>query len=152
MDLISLVRNYYAEYLIHPDNKQRDLEQAAILLRENLSECRASAMHRSAILALSMLGQIMLQEENRESAFALSQEAVEYLERMGRMPALRSEEIYYNHYKIFNALGNEKEAQKSLEKAYDLIHYVLIDDEKPFFERVPLNRSIVQAYQAHLGK
>lgn len=152
VDLISLVRNYYAEYLMHPDNKQQDLEQAAMLLNENLAECRASAMHRSAILALSLLGQIMLQEENRDSAFAFSQEAVEYLERVGRMPALRSEEIYYNHYKVFNALGNEKKAQESLEKAYDLIHYVLIDDEKSFFERVRLNRSIIQAYRAHLGK
>mgnify|MGYP001174266244 CR=1 FL=1 len=152
VDLISLVRNYYAEYLMHPGNKQRNLEQAATLLNENLAECRASAMHRSAILALSMLGQIRLQEENCDSAFAFSQEAVEYLEQMGRMPALRSEEIYYNHYKVLNALGNEKEAQKCLKKAYDLIHYVLIDDEKLFFERVPLNRSIIQAYQNHLGR
>lgn len=147
LDLISLVRNYYGEFLMHPQNARRDVARAEQILRENLEETRATSIHRSTIQSLTLLGRLMLDIDDREKAFAFSQEAVSLLDELGNMPALRMEEIYYNHYFILMNLGQTNEAKKYLERAYDVIQAIDVADTEKFFTRIPLNRAILSARQ-----
>lgn len=93
--LASLVRNYYAELLMHPDYNQRDLAAAQEQLMMNLAETRASAFHRSEIQALSLRARLALMQGDNDEALAYSNEAVAYLERMGTLPALRDAPAAY---------------------------------------------------------
>ena len=147
LDLISLVRNYYGEFLMHPRNVRRDVVRAEQILRDNLNETRATSIHRSTIQSLTLLGRLMLDMNEREKALAFSGEAVTLLEDLGNMPALRMEEIYFNHYLILERLGQKNQAKAYLERAYGVIQVIDVADTEKFLTRIPLNRAILSAHQ-----
>jgi len=154
LDLISLVRNYYAEYLMHPHARERDLGAAAQYLQLNLEETRAVGIHRSAIMALSLLGQLSLMQHHIDRALSYSIEAVEYLEKIGTMPALRTQEIFFNHSNVLKAANQSEEARRYLEKAYQVVQGIArsITDEnrrQSFLKRVQLNRAIEAHYTGY---
>jgi tetratricopeptide (TPR) repeat protein len=149
-DLLSLVRNYYAEMLMHPDCRHHDLNAAERQLKLNLEECEKAVIDRSAILSLSMLGQLKLRQNLLPDALRYSQQAVERLERLGTMPALRTEEVFFNHYRVLQAAGIVDKASQYLIQANQVLQEKLntIPGEgsrNQFLDRVPLNRAIRSA-------
>ena len=148
--LIGLVRNYYAELLMHPEYRSQDLELAKQLLSETIKETRISGFHRSGIWAESQMGQLELMKQNHTRALEYSTKAVQYLEKIGIMPALRAEEIYYNHFRVLQAVGYDTEAMQYCDKARNILRQkeVSIRKEsyrKSFLTIVPLSRSISKA-------
>jgi predicted ATPase len=147
LDLISLVRNYYAELLMHPDNQTHDFVMAKQLLQETLEETKVTGFHRSAIAALSLLSRLELQQGLIESALDYSTQAINYLQRVGIMPALRTEEVLFDHYQTLQAVGREQEAIHYLKQADDIVLHKSetiqdIGHRRAFLERVPISRNI----------
>jgi tetratricopeptide (TPR) repeat protein len=150
--LISLVRNYFAELLMHVDYQFRDLAAAEEQLIANLFETHSSRFHRSAIQALSLHALLALYQGKPELARERSSEAVDYLERMGSLPALRSEEIFWNHASILSANNRKAEADAFVKRAYQIVQAKAESIAAPemrrlFLERVLLNRKIADALE-----
>ena len=148
--LVSLVRNYYTELLMNPDYGDHDFKTAEELLVETLQETKSSGFHRSAIAALSLRGQLALRKQNLDKALEYSARAVQYLKEMGFMPALRAEEIYFNHFEVLQAAGSQEQARDYGKLAYvELMRKAdsILESnyKKSFLERVPLSRKIVAA-------
>jgi tetratricopeptide (TPR) repeat protein len=152
-DLLGLVRNFHAELLMHPGRPPADREEAERVLLRNLDESRAAGIHRSAVQAASLLGLLMLRRATPDDALVHSQQAVDELERLGDMPAVRTEEILFNHHQVLRAAGKPAEAAAYLDRARRLVQRKAGDLKKPelktsFLENVPLNRGIRDAHTA----
>jgi predicted ATPase len=148
--LLPLVKNYYAELLMNSAYPDRNLMEADRLLAANVEEARASGYHRSSIAALSLRCLVALANDQIEAAVGYSSQAVDYLEKMGTLPALRTEEVLFNHYRVLRAAGKEAEGRPYLEQAYAVLQKkaASISEDayrKSFLERVPLSRAIVSA-------
>jgi tetratricopeptide (TPR) repeat protein len=149
--MVPLVRNYYAELLMHPDYSGRNWGEAERLLIETVNESKQTGAHRSAIAALSLLSQLFLLQGRVEGAVDYSTQALEYLKKMGMaMPALRTEEVLLNHFRTLKAAGREGEARNFLERANEVIQQkasLLRDEEqrRSFLERIAINRAILSA-------
>jgi len=150
--LISIVRNYFSELMMHPDNPKRDLSQAQKFISETLKETKSSGFHRSAIWAFSMQGQLELFNQNPDEAHKHSTRAVDYLKKVGIMPALRVEEIYFNHAKVLQAAGDAKEAQNFCRQAHEVLVQKAGSIREPhlresYLQRVPLSKAIMTAME-----
>jgi tetratricopeptide (TPR) repeat protein len=153
VDLVPLVRNYYAELLMHPDNKERNVVIAMQLLNTTLEETQISGWHRSMIAALSLHSQLALMQSLADTALAYSTQAVEYLQRMGTMPALRTEEVLFHHYLALKANKREQEALHYLGQAHAIVltKAKSIKDpshQRAFMERVPTSKAILMAFES----
>jgi predicted ATPase len=152
-DLISLVRNYYAELLMYLDKKTHNAVTVQQLLNTTLEEVRVSGFHRSAIAALSQRSQLALLQGLSEEALVYSTWAVEYLERMGTMPALRTEEVLFNHYLALKANKRELDSVPYLRQTYAVIQKKAeslknAKDQQAFRERVLINKAIITAFES----
>jgi tetratricopeptide (TPR) repeat protein len=116
-----LVRNYYAELLMHSDNGARDLAEAGRQLEANLNETSNTGFHRSEIAALSLRGQLALMQGKLDDAVKYSGNAIDELEKRGTMPALRTEEVLFNHYLVLKASDRLSEALSYLEQARNVL-------------------------------
>ena len=137
---------------MHPDNPKRDLSQAQKFISETLKETESSGFHRSAIWAFSMQGQLELFNQNPDEAHKHSTRAVDYLKKVGIMPALRVEEIYFNHAKVLQAAGNAKEAQNFCRQAHEVVVQKADSIREPhlresYLHRVPLSKAIMTAME-----
>jgi tetratricopeptide (TPR) repeat protein len=143
----ALVRNYYAELLMNPKYQGFNLSEADLQLAITIEETQRSGYHRSAIMALSLRSLAALMDKKFEAAFTYSSQAVSYLQKMGTLPALRAEEILFNHYQVLTALGNHSEAQHYIGQAFAILERKANtiknkDYQFTFLERVRLNRDI----------
>jgi tetratricopeptide (TPR) repeat protein len=148
--VISTVRNYYAELLMHPESTLYNLTLSKTMLQETIIETERTKFYRSMITARSLMGKLALMETDLKGAIEYSSSAVEQLEKMGTMPLVRTEEIYFNHYNVLRASHNYPEAERYLKLAYDIImrKASTIKNEKYrklFLENVVLNRMIISA-------
>ncbi len=146
--LVPLVRNYYAELLMNTDYKDYDLAEADRLFGATIEECKTSHFHRSTVAALSLRGRLALMQEHVDAALGYSTEAVGYLEKHGTLPALRTEEVLFNHYCVLKANGQSSEAFVYLDQANKVLQKkgASIKDEehrRSFMERVPVSRAIL---------
>lgn len=151
VDIVPVIRNYYTELLMHSGYKGYNLDKAEQCLKITVKEVKTTKFYRSLIVALSLWGKLALIQEDIDSALKHSTEAVNYLEKMGTMPLVRMEEIFFNHYSILKAAGNSQdEAKPYLERA----HYILQqkansleneDYKRTFLERVPLSQEIISS-------
>jgi predicted ATPase len=153
ISVMLLVRNYYSELLIHPEYPGRDPAEAERQLRTTVEESLASGYYRSAVVALSLLGRLALMRGEIEAAVSFSTEAVNELRARGTLPALRSEEVFFHHFKILEAAGQSSEARLYLEQAHRIVEQkaASIADEQhrhAYLERVPVSRSIRSALTA----
>lgn len=151
--LVGLVKNYYTELLMHPDYRDRDLDEAEKLLSETIRETESSGFHRSGIWAASQMGQLQLLRQNTSSAVEHSTRAVQWFEKIGHMPALRAEEIYFNHYRVLKAAGQDDRARHFCLEAYNILRQKAASSpnaayEKSLLNDVLLSRSIVSAFGA----
>jgi tetratricopeptide (TPR) repeat protein len=149
-DLLTLVRNYEAELLMHTLNPAADLARAERVLMVNLAESRTAALHRSAALALSLLALLRRKQGRLGAAATHSTEAIEYLERHGDMPALRTEEILFSHHLVLRSLGREDEAVKFLARSRSVLQRKArrLQNRRfrtSFLRAVPLSRNIIEA-------
>lgn len=150
--VVPLVRNYYAELLMHPNYRARNFAKAKQLLDITLEESRTTDFHRSAIAALSLHSQLALTQGLIDTALSYSTQAVGYLERMGIMPALRTEEVLFNHYLALKANKREREAIHYLGQAHAIVlkkaeSIKNPDHQRAFMERVPVSKAILTAFE-----
>ena len=66
--IVPLVRTYYAELLMHPNYKGRDLSKAERQLRITVDEAETTKFMRNKIIALWLLGRLALMEQDINSA------------------------------------------------------------------------------------
>ncbi|MDP9374157.1 MAG: tetratricopeptide repeat protein [Chloroflexota bacterium] len=147
VDLATLVRNYYAELLMQPGYAGHDLVEAERLLAANAQESQANGLHRSTIAALSLRGRLALARGDTTAALRYSTAAVDSLEEKGTMPALRTEEVLFNQYRVLQAAGLGDQARDYLARAYATLQQKADgikneDDRWAFLERVPTSRAI----------
>jgi len=142
-----LVRNYYVELLINPKYQGFNLSEADFQLAITIEETQRSGYHRSAIMALSLRSLVALMDKRFGAALVYSSQAVSYFQKMGTLPALRIEEILFNHYQVLTAVGKHSEAQHYIRQAFTILERktnTIKSEEYQFLflERVPLNREI----------
>jgi tetratricopeptide (TPR) repeat protein len=142
-----LLRNYYAELLMHPSNSDADLVAAEQLLAETVKECQDTGFVRSEVVARSMLGDVAARRGELGAARAHSTAAVDRLDRAGTLPAVRAEEIYHIHAQILER-DHDPEAAHWRQRARDLLDAKAhtIGDEgvrRLFLERVNVIRAIL---------
>jgi tetratricopeptide (TPR) repeat protein len=153
-DLITIVRNYYAELLMHPDYEKQDVARAERYLTDNIEESRRAGLYRSTVTALALRSQLALQKGHIENAVHDSGQAVAYIRKMGTLPAVRLEEIYYAHFQALQAAQRGEEAREYLKKAYDTLQEKanrIKDDShrRIFLEKVRLSHKIILASSPH---
>jgi len=146
-DLTPLVRNYFAELLMHPKYLVQNLDAAESQLKESISDTRSTQMHRSIVQSLTLYSKLEIRRGNSEKGLALSQQAVDYIERMGDLPALRSEEVFFNHYLALSASNLTELARQYLRKALEKVTHKASSVNLPkhlesFWVRVELNAEI----------
>jgi tetratricopeptide (TPR) repeat protein len=144
--VLPLIHNYYAELLLCPSTQLHDPRRAEQLLRATLHATRESGFARSEVAALMLLSEARRQAEDLKHALAFSREAVERLDEAGPLPALRSEEVYFTHYRILAAAGDPRSADllrrahgELVRKANSLTSPEVRAD---FMQRVVLSRRI----------
>jgi hypothetical protein len=148
--VLPLIRNFYCELLMHPSYEDRDLAQAHELLQTTVKETSRSGFLRSTIAALSLLGKLSLLQDQVDLAVQHIGRAVQELDRVGTMPALRTEEILLTSFEILTAAGRQQEADAHLERADQLLQQKARSIADParralFLERVPTSRAIQAA-------
>ncbi len=122
MAMLPLVRNYYAELLMHQNYAEHNLEEAGRLLIETAQESESAGSPRTMIAALSMLGRVALLQGHVDRALEHSTRAIEELKKMDMaMPALRTEEMLFNHYAVLMQAGRADEATDYIKEAKQVI-------------------------------
>lgn len=145
-----LIRNFYCELQMHPRYEHRDLAQAHKLLHTTVTEANKSGFVRTRIAALSLLGKLALTRYQVGLAVQHISEAVQELDQVGTMPALRTEEILLTSFEILTAAGRQQEADVHLERAHQVLQRKARSIADPaqralFLERVPTSRAIQAA-------
>jgi tetratricopeptide (TPR) repeat protein len=150
VDLVQLVRNYYAELLMVPGHQAYDPTEAEQLLQATLSDSRKAAVHTAEITALSLLARLSLLQGQTADASRSSKQAVDLLLAKGPLPALRAEEVHFTHARAMEAAGHGAEAREALGRAYQTLRDKAqsIDDDQrdSYFKNVSLSREILAAW------
>lgn len=149
--LVVLSKNDLSRALRASGSKD-DLTAALQLAREASEESGARSLIFGQVTGRSYQAMAHLMLGDKTEAWEQSRVAITLLEAQGDSDA-PSEEIYWNHFVILLALELDEEARKWLKKAYDLVmgKGLNIRDRfyrESFFSRVPLNRQIVDAWNA----
>ncbi|MEZ0092037.1 AAA family ATPase [Streptacidiphilus sp. EB129] len=153
-NLVPIVRNLYAETLLNhaalaaARPREELLEQAVRLAVDTCVETEQTGMVRSQIAALVLRSRIHLGQGDTTAARALAQEALRILDRVGDMPALRSEEVLFHTARALRADGEDGAARETMEQARaevarkaDRIHDARV--REVYLRDVPLNRMIL---------
>lgn len=148
-DLLTLVRNFEAEWLMTAGHPESDTEAAAALLERNRAESSAAGLHRSAIQAMVLQSRLARGAGDAQAALAPAEAAAAELSVRGDMPALRSEEVLFELAQVFEAVGRAEEACALVTRARAILEEKagrLADpaDRDHFLTQVPLNRAIVR--------
>jgi predicted ATPase len=148
--LLPLIQNYYAELLMQARYLGRDLAEAERLLAANAEEAKDSGYLRSSIAALSLRSLVALQKNQIDDAIQYSTRAIHFLQELGNLPALRKEEILFNHYYVLSEAGKAEEARPFLEQAHEVLQQKAQsiqedNDRQSFLERVLISRAIISS-------
>ncbi|MET9513751.1 AAA family ATPase [Streptomyces sp. NPDC002994] len=149
LDLAPIVRNLYAEVLLNLAGADRaELALADRLAEETVLETPRTGMVRSQVAALTLRGRIHLRLADAATAARFAREAVAILDRVGDMPALRTEEVLHHAALAVRAAGSPEEADALARRARtevirkaELIGSAV--DRDRFLREVQLNRSIL---------
>ena len=121
--VVPIVRIYYAELLMNANYINRDLSMAVSLLQDNIKEVEDIKFYHNRIFAYSLLGKISLIRGDLDTAVNNSTLAVKYLQKMGAIPLVRIEEVFFNHYSVLKATSDyQDEADIYLKQAYRILH------------------------------
>lgn len=144
-----IVRIYHAEVdMARPDLAAR--RSAEEMLQAALRESGASGLPRSEVNALSLLSRLRLIERNLTEAAIYGDRALELLDRSGPLSTVRTEEIFYWHYKVLEAAGESTRARQFLARSWAEVERkaASIHDDtvrQRFLKEAPLNREIARA-------
>ncbi|MCL8011391.1 tetratricopeptide repeat protein [Streptomyces sp. AS02] len=144
VNLVPIVRNLYVEVLMALGEDTRLAKQ---LIEDTLSETEMSGMARSRIAAYCLRSRIRLQDGDARDAADDARAALAILADRGPMPALRTEEVWYDASRALTAIGEEAEAAALLEQARAEVVRKADSIEEPrrrerFLTAVPLNRAL----------
>ncbi|MFI6154030.1 AAA family ATPase [Kitasatospora sp. NPDC051170] len=148
-NLVPIVRNLFAEVLLDAADGDMDtVRRADRLALATRVETESTGMVRSQIAALALRSRTHLLMGEPAAAGELAREALSTLDRVGDMPALRTEEVLHDAAAALRAAGSEGEARELLDRARSEVtrKAELIDDgdlRRRFLEEVPLNRRIL---------
>ncbi|MFB6864438.1 AAA family ATPase [Streptomyces virginiae] len=151
-NLVPIVRNLYAEVLLHGCDEHSDtLRQAYALAVATVDETRHSGMVRSQIAAHSLQSRALLKWGETTRAECAAREALRLLDEVGDMPALRTEEVLYYSAVVLGTSGARQEAHELLQRARAAVDEKaghLHDDtaRQRFLNSVPLNRAILAGH------
>jgi hypothetical protein len=153
ISLMPIVRNLYAEMLMHPKYRGRDLAQAWLLLTATINESYESGFINARIRALSLRSRISLERGQTSDALlqalADSTKAITLLEDLGQVAIIRIEEVLFTHYQILESLGRAeaKDYLHRAHKAWQQKAQSIKTNEYLgcFTDRVLLNRQILAA-------
>ncbi|MEU1624951.1 AAA family ATPase [Streptomyces sp. NPDC020096] len=157
LDLVPIVRNVYAEVVLTLAGDDRtDLELAGRLADETIRETRQTGMLRSEVAALSLRSRTHLRLGETAEAARLTRQALAHLERVGDLPALRTEEVLYHAACVLRAAGDREEAEilagrarAEVVRKAELIESAA--DRERFIREAPLNRAILEPGAAAEG-
>jgi len=145
-----VVNTYFTYALIYLARKQNgDLEAAKKYAEEMIALAEKLSFRASKIEFLSLQGMIYFELGNLEKASQCSSEAVNLLDKQKYIEGVE-QEVYWNHYRILSAIGDEH-ATEYLKEAYNEVtrksHNITEDNiRQSFLENVTLNRDILKAY------
>ncbi|MFJ5999942.1 hypothetical protein [Streptomyces sp. NPDC092370] len=149
LDLVPIVRNLCAEVVLNlAGSDPAELAVADRLAEETVWETSQTGMVRSGVAALILRSRIQLELADAASAAGFAREAVAILNRVGDMPALRTEEVLYHASLALRAADSPEEADalarrartEVLRKAELMPSPV---DRDQFLRGVVLNRAIL---------
>ncbi len=74
------------------------------------------------------------------------------MQKMGRLPIVRREEVLFNHYRLLKVIDQVTDAQHYLQLAYSIVQekarsITNLDYRRSFLELVPISRTIVSSYE-----
>jgi predicted ATPase len=149
VSVVAVIRNYYTELLMHPEFTGRDLVLAEEQIKATIKEVETTKFYRSAIVAFSLWGKLALMQGDIQAAVQHSTNAITYIDKMGSMPLLRMEEIFFNHYSILKA-AEDADAKNYLDRAYITLKRKADsignkEYERKFLEQVPVSSAIINA-------
>ncbi|MEU6807488.1 AAA family ATPase [Streptomyces sp. NPDC046831] len=149
LDLVPIVRNLYAEVVLNlAGGDPAELAVADRLAEETVGETSQTGMVRSGVAALILRSRIHLGLADAAAAAGFAREAVAVLDRVGDMPALRTEEVLHHASLALRAAHSPEEADalalrartEVLRKAELMTCPV---DRNRFLRGVVLNRTIL---------
>lgn len=117
INLVPIVRNLYAEILLRTDADPADLDFADRLALATYTETQQTGMVRSTIAALVLRSRISLSRNNADLALRCAEQALDILDDVGAMPALRTEEVLYYAALVHHANGANDHAHRLLSRA-----------------------------------
>lgn len=152
-DLATLVRNYHAELLLAEGYAGADAQAAERILVQNGEASRQAGLYRSVAKAHTLLALLRLREGRVDDALRESTAALQVVEQWGSLPALRTEEVLYNHARVLAAAGRAADAHAMLARAHGVIRAQGARITDPalahsFYHEVPLNRRIARDYES----
>ncbi len=150
--LVTLVSNYYTELLLHPDSLYHDPRRALALAVNNERYALERGWNRSVVMALVLQSQAYRATGRLPQAVAKSAEAVAFQGQFRTLPAVRAEEVLFNHGILLRESGSPT-ARTYLSAAYDVLLSKLasIEDEahrQSMQERVAISRAILAEARA----
>lgn len=153
VDLLTHVWNYQAELLLATATSDADLEAAGRVLEQNLDVATSAGLIPTATQASSLMSQVLLRRGLAQGAYVHSVRAVTEVDRLGDLPAVRTEEVLYHHWLVLGKLGRLDEAAVTIDRAWQTVQRKLDLMARPenrvaFLEKVPLNQLIGEAHRA----
>jgi len=157
VDLVQIVRLYYAELLMAFSGDRASQDEAERLLRTTLEESRAAAVHSAAAMAAAMLARAALVRGDVTEAVRWSSQAIEAIEARGTLPYLRNEEIYFTQYRVLREAKRVVEARQALARAHEVVQAkaMSIPDEgrrARFLSEVIMSRQIIEASRSNAAE
>jgi hypothetical protein len=149
LDLAPIVRNLYAEVVLNlAGSDPAELALADRLAEETVRETPRTGMVRSGVAALILRSRIHLELPDAVAAAGFAREAVAILDRVGDMPALRTEEVLHHASLALRMADSPEEADalalrartEVLRKAELMTSPV---DRNRFLRGIALNRAIL---------
>jgi tetratricopeptide (TPR) repeat protein len=149
LDLVPIVRNLRAEVVLNLSGSDpAELAVADRLAEETVWETSQTGMVRSGVAAMILRSRIHLELSDAAAAAGFAREAVAILDRVGDLPALRTEEVLYHASLALRAADSPEEADalalrartEVLRKAELMTSPV---DRNQFLRGVVLNRAIL---------
>ncbi|MEY9937603.1 AAA family ATPase [Streptacidiphilus sp. MAP5-3] len=123
LNLVPIVRNLYAQTLLDqapqavPREADELLAQSEKLAQDTCVETRQTGMVRSEIAARILLSRVHRERGQLGEAVAHADGALDLLDSVGDMPALRTEEVFYYAAVAHGAAGNLERAQGLIDRA-----------------------------------
>lgn len=150
VDVGTLCANYRAEYFLISATGKSSINEVRAMLESNISIAKEAGLHRSEAQSWSLLSILERKLGGEADSLSASSRAVKILKERGPMPALRTEEIYYNHCEAMAACGEHSAAAEYAAAAHSEMlrkaEKMPFEMRRCFLHNVNLNEKILASY------